>query len=1037
MNFKKLLFVFVFSIILITSTSAFEFDNIKNYDKTAREVTIKNSFLGIPTTTIGGARLNTPILVKVPAGYQKVAEFDVWADQDYINFLKNFEFIDLNNDRKQLTRSYDLKYKTKQKVIVPDYERVCNIDLKSQNRTESCEYIESGSHVQIKEVWLPLPTTIKEGEHYTIGLFTDVKQGDYIDWMPTLYGLKVEEWAAFTGAYLYEHYNTTGNYDTTNGRALQQSFTVGNLSANTNITVIGVSMKFQAVGTINDYIIRIQGTASGDQPNSTIYYSNSFDGSSVGTGGFAWYNITLNQVTGHLSPSTQYSLVIYPIQVNDASNLLRWAMNNSPGYAGGLFTEGASNGTGAWTEPGAGGYDASFEIWGVNTTEDAFPNITFNSPPSTNYTTAPQTIQFNFTAYDDINLTSVQLFLNGSLNQTNASGANNSVYLFNLTLNDGTYTVYGKAIDNLSQSTSTATRKYIIDSTLPSISILSPTTSYSSLVDNQSIDLNYTISDLNIDTCWFVYNSITTYVNCSTNTSFYYSTNINTLTLFANDTLGNSNNETVAWDVGIIFNSFTAPSSTISGATETFSTNVTIGSSPISSVNFYYNGTAYSASSSATTGNSTLSYDLVIPGVDTTQNVTYYWSITLSSGTVVNSSNFNVTVQAITIDNCASGTIVLANLSLVDEELQTELSGNTTIEVNFEILSNAREVDVTNYSHLFNNTNPVALCLNINLTSNYKLDAIIRYTSDNYANEYYNIFNYSLSNSTIPIVITLYDLQSSDSTDFQLTFTDGSFIPVENVLVYVDRQYISENTFKTVELPKTDSNGQTILHLVRNDVIYNLRMLLNGTLIGSFQNIIAFCDDITIGDCKISLSSTDQAQIDNYDQTLGIIFTSAPVYDNTTNQITFSFTSTDGSAKTVLLTVEKNDAFGNRTVCSQSLTSSSGTITCDIGNANATDSRLLASVSVNGNIISQSDISISNFTYGNFGYGAWFILTLVLIILARKSKNLLLGTLILSYLGAASLAIVKSGTIGLGAAGTWILIVTIAAIWNLNKGRTE
>ena len=71
--------------------------------------------------------------------------------------------------------------------------------------------------------------------------------------------------------------------------------------------------------------------------------------------------------------------------------------------------------------------------------------------------------------------------------------------------------------------------------------------------------------------------------------------------------------------------------------------------------------------------------------------------------------------------------------------------------------------------------------------------------------------------------ITLFDLNLSDSTEFQLTFTGDDYLPLEDALIFIDRQYIAENTFKTVELPLTDSNGQTILHLVRNEVIYNIR----------------------------------------------------------------------------------------------------------------------------------------------------------------------------------------------------------------------
>ena len=74
----------------------------------------------------------------------------------------------------------------------------------------------------------------------------------------------------------------------------------------------------------------------------------------------------------------------------------------------------------------------------------------------------------------------------------------------------------------------------------------------------------------------------------------------------------------------------------------------------------------------------------------------------------------------------------------------------------------------------------------------YSVDAIIRYVAEGYSNEYYNIVNYSIDNETEVQNITLYDLNSTDATQFQLTFTGDDYLPVENALVFVGRQYISE-----------------------------------------------------------------------------------------------------------------------------------------------------------------------------------------------------------------------------------------------------
>jgi hypothetical protein len=103
---------------------------------------------------------------------------------------------------------------------------------------------------------------------------------------------------------------------------------------------------------------------------------------------------------------------------------------------------------------------------GITYLPDNPPSITLNSPSSANYT-SPQSLTINFTALDDINLANVTLWVNGVLNQTNSSGLNNSVYLFPITLGDGTYSIYGKATDNLLQETVSATIIVNISSPLP------------------------------------------------------------------------------------------------------------------------------------------------------------------------------------------------------------------------------------------------------------------------------------------------------------------------------------------------------------------------------------------------------------------------------------------------------------------------------------------------------------------------------------------------------------------------------------------
>ncbi len=490
---------------------------------------------------------------------------------------------------------------------------------------------------------------------------------------------------------------------------------------------------------------------------------------------------------------------------------------------------------------------------------------------------------------------------------------------------------------------------------------------------------------------------------------------------------------------GFIENNISFNATSSIGKIETFSLNMTFDLNVFTpSVFLIYNGTSQTATTTDPGSTRVYSATRVIPTSSTDENYTFHFMVENVNGSF-NSSFNNQSVTTFNISICGGAfTNPIYNFTLFDEELQTQLS-STTSEFALNLFSEDRSVSLVNLSGT-TLLNPWSICLNAPIPEDviYSVDLIIQYEADDYAQEFYNIINRLITNTTGTEEIGLYDLHLNESVEFQLTFTGNDFIPVENALVHVDRQYISEDLFRTVEIPKTDSNGQTVLHLVRNNVLYNIRIIKDGVLIGNFRNIIAFCDDVSIGDCKIALPGTEGVSpISDYDSTLGIIFDGPPTYDISTNRISFTFTSSDGSVKTVLLVVEQRDIFGNRSICSNELISSSGSISCNIGSANETNTELVSSIFIDGVLLTSSTTNIDSFSYGDIGFIAWFVFTLIIVIISRDSKDLLIGSVLLSYLGAVGLGITKGGAIGLGSTGAWILVVTLAAWWNLNKGRSE
>lgn len=583
-----------------------------------------------------------------------------------------------------------------------------------------------------------------------------------------------------------------------------------------------------------------------------------------------------------------------------------------------------------------------------------------------------------------------------------------------------------------------------IDSIAPVITITGGNGTNNLGVLNQNHTINFTATDLNLDKCWYYNGTVNKSLSsCSLNhlnkTIDRLSDNI---TLFANDTLGNTASQFVEWDFKVLKNNETYLNQTVEGALNTFTLNLSLQSGlNIQEVNLIYNGTSYNANAFIIGDNHITSRNIVIPGVITTTNFSFYWSVLLSDSTLINLSSHNQTVYNLSVDNCTLYSYGLYTFNLLDEETQASLSGVTTMDVAMNIYSVDRSYIITSFNKSYSSINPARICLGSTLLNqtNYSVDIIIRYEQNaTHSIEYYNIVNDILSNSSILHTINLYDLLLTDTTEFRLTFIDADFVPRENALVYLMRQYIAENTFKPVELPKTDSNGQTVLHMVRNDVIYNIVIVdsITKEVLGTFNNIVAFCEDISIGKCEINLNAfSTEGEIYDYNEALGIII-SNPNYDNTTRIISFDFVTTDGTTKTVNMIVTRNDIFGNNTVCDTTLISAGGTISCNVPSS-IEDTNLITSIFVDGILVAYAHVQMDKSNLGYIGYIALFFMMISLVFMFSSSKEGVLIGLGLGVLAGIGLGLITGTVLGVGSVGIWIIILILLAFWKLNQGRNS
>ncbi len=501
----------------------------------------------------------------------------------------------------------------------------------------------------------------------------------------------------------------------------------------------------------------------------------------------------------------------------------------------------------------------------------------------------------------------------------------------------------------------------------------------------------------------------------------------------------------------LTFDSIDFRSNSVEGSIDSFSTIISVAvGSVLSSGNLNYNNTNY-AGTIVNLGNGqfNLSRNLLIEDVSTLTNQSFFWEAFLDSGYTENSTSNNQSVDNIILDNCGTNTVRILNYTLVDEDDQTVIPSNAngSIDLTIELFSLDLSTLVSNFSQNYTNVTEAIVCISSEVINNsaFSMFTTAQYGASDYQTEFHHIQNQTLDNESVLTNITLFDLISSRATVFQLVFKDNNFLPVEDAIIQIERQYVSEGVFKSVEAPKTSSNGDTTANLVKDSETYNFVVVKNGTVLSRFDNQIPFCDDSTIGLCFINLNSlAGSGDIFNFDEEIGLIYSF--IYDAITRILTFTFTTTTGTSQNVSLHATSLDQLGTTTVCDISLISASGTITCDIP-ATIGNGTLRTSVLINGEVRFQEFISLGgNLDLGDAGFYLLFVLVLSLAMMFVESKTMTVVSVMIGFIIGALFFFIDGGilfssslqqTVAKGTAILWLVITGIILIWKLNsEGRT-
>jgi len=674
---------------------------------------------------------------------------------------------------------------------------------------------------------------------------------------------------------------------------------------------------------------------------------------------------------------------------------------------------------------------------------------TLNSPIDY-FNSSSQSITFNCSATDETEVLNLTLIIDDEDNYTiyNTTANQNLSLEIGKTLSDGNHNWTCRASDGtgdlIDPNTATA-RDLTIDSTPPNVNVTYPYEDIDYHIGSTNLTINWSVSDTNLESCWWSMNGVSnTSVTCLDNNISINitSTNQNNFTLWANDSIGNENSSTRTWDYKIFENSQTYNSPTTSGTIEQFSMNITYNNLVFTNIQstLVYNNTRYTGTNYGDGGEAIFNRTLTVPTVSASTNISFYWEVGLNNGTwnYYNLTEQNQTVNPFSIDDCTLHSIVLYNFTIKDEKTQTKLGAttqNTTANLDLNIYSLNRLILISNLSQNFTKKNSFAICINSSLTASekYSSDLQLQYYADGYSKEYYHIQNATIDSTHLHNNISLYDLDNVTTQKFIITYKDDNLLPVSDALVQIQRKYINEGLFKTVEIPKTDFNGETLASLELNDAIYTIIVTKNGETLATFNEMEAVCQNPLISSCKIGLNSfstsiepTDFTSLDDFSFTL--------TYDEDLRRVQSIFIVPSGSSSTIILNATKFDSLGTTQVCSDTLTSSSGTLTCDIPSSFGNGSAIISLVKDNS-LISKSVLSLEQNPEDIYGVGLIFLsllLFLTLIGLGIGDNPIIMGFfLILGLVLAISLNLINTGTssfIGAGATFLWLVVAIIIII---------
>lgn len=374
-----------------------------------------------------------------------------------------------------------------------------------------------------------------------------------------------------------------------------------------------------------------------------------------------------------------------------------------------------------------------------------------------------------------------------------------------------------------------------------------------------------------------------------------------------------------SFGVGLATSSVIYNSSTIPTAVETFllqGIKTTFTSSV--SANFIYGGISYPSTVTMDGNNVNITNSITILS-NASGNITFYWNIT-SFGTLgsitQNSSSYNQTVGNLSIYACTSPPSdgLTLNFTLYDESSKAKINGSLESTFNyFAFGGSGASTQTYNFQSINKSKSNWMFCIN---SSGYNVS--FSGTASYYA-DYYDRREYIFSNATIGNFtqnIPLYLSLIADTDVVTVTVQDQNYNPISGALVYIQEWNVGTNTYSTIGMFYTDSNGNGIINLELYNKWYRAVVSVDGEIVKT-TDVQKLAD--TTWFINVELATANPYELfDSISHGL--------TFDNETNITTFVWTDGSGYIQSGCLYIYNNTNTGYSLIHSECVSSVAGII---------------------------------------------------------------------------------------------------------------